>query len=144
MSAAVNIIAIFVPIVFLIGLFVSISLGVYFKYKTNVTMYERVPPEALGEWNSTNAQTKVQMRAMRGRNTGLRIGGLLIGLGFGTAIGCTLLACGAFEPLAKYSEYDQYAVVTFMIISLSMLCGGGGMVAAYFLERRLDGNVKSK
>jgi hypothetical protein len=133
-----EIVALLIPILFVIGLFTAISLNVYYKYKTNAMMYERVPPEALGEWNSTNAQTKIQIRAMRGRSTGLRIGGLLIGLGLGTAIGCIILACGGLESLADKSNFNEYAVATFLVISLAVFCAGAGMVGAYFLERLLD------
>ncbi|MDR2912621.1 MAG: hypothetical protein LBV38_04895 [Alistipes sp.] len=131
----VEIIGVSIPIIFLIGLFTTISLNAYFRYKSNVTMFERVPPESLGDWHRVNAQTKVQIRAASGRGTGIRIGGLLVGLGLGVAIGCIVLASGA---IPRNSVIGNDAIPTFFILSLAMLCGGAGMIGAYFLERKLD------
>lgn len=131
---AVRILAVFIPILFVIGLFTTISLNAYFKYKTNTVMSERVPLESLGEWYKSNALA----RALRSRAGGIRIGGLLIGIGLGTAIGCIVLASGAISDVG---HFDRDAIATFLVISLAMFCGGIGMAGAYFLERKLDGKM---
>jgi predicted histidine transporter YuiF (NhaC family) len=136
-EATVAIVALAIPLVFLVGLFVSISLGTYFKHKTNVVMSERLPGESLVEWHRANAQARIRSHEKRQRGTGIRISGLLVGLGLGTAIGCIMLACSAVPP-RSFHGFDQDAIATFLVISISMLCGGAGMIGAYFLERRLD------
>ncbi len=133
------VISLLIPIFSVLGLFTAISLNVYFKYKTNTVMSERVPIEALGEWYRSNAQS----RAMRARGAGLRWGGFLVGLGLGTTIGLMILVCGGFSTSAA-QQFDNDAVATFMIIALAILCGGGGIIGAYFLERRLDGKSPTK
>ncbi len=125
-----GIIALLIPICGTIGLFTAISLGFYFRYKTNKSLSERVPPEAIGEWYKAEAEA----RALRKRGTAFRWGGFFVGAGLGTAIGCTFVACGAFAE----SAFNQYAIATFFVISLVLLLGGAGMIGAYFLEKRLD------
>ena len=130
------ILAIFIPIIFIIGLFTVIALNILFKYKAKELMVNRV--ESLYEWNKSDAQIKIakaEARAARNNGVILRICGLLIGLGLGVAIGCTILAC---------STIDNEAIATFLVISLAMFLGGAGMIGAYFLERRLDNRKKEK
>jgi hypothetical protein len=140
---AIGIIAIFIPIVFLVGLFGSIALSSYFKHRTNAIMAERLPSDALGTWVNSRQELKLQLRTAqrRNRSMGLRIGGLLVGIGVGTAIGCILLACG-ITPEINYAEhhgFNSFVIATFLVIALAMFCGGLGMVGAYFMERRFDG-----
>lgn len=130
-----EIIAVFIPIVFLIGLFVSISLNIYFKYKTNTVMSERVPLESLGEWYRSEAKAK----ALRSRGMALKWGGFFGGLGLGVAIGCIARTIAIYREAAaelRFQDTEPYYV--FMIMALGLFCGGLGMIGAYFLERRLD------
>jgi Kef-type K+ transport system membrane component KefB len=127
----VQIIAVFIPIVMLVGLFAAIALNIYYKYETNIKMSERVPIETLGQWYRTNAEARLK----RNRATGLCVGGLLVGLGLGIAIGCVLLAANA---IPHNTGFERDAIATFLVISLAILFGGAGMVGAYFLERKLD------
>lgn len=138
----VAITAILIPILLMIGLFTSISLNIYFKYKTNTVLSERLPGESLIEWHRANAITRVQAREKRGRNTGLRIGGLMVGIGIGVAIGCIALACGAVSN--DNMDFDSDVIAVFLVISLAIFCGGVGMVGAYFLERNLDGKRRQE
>jgi hypothetical protein len=128
---AADIIALFIPIVMFVGLFTAIALNIYYKHKTNTMMSERVPIEALGEWHRTNAEARIN----RNRVTGLCVGGLLVGLGLGTAIGCILLAANV---IPQNTWFERDAIATFLVMSLAMLFGGAGMMGAYFLERRLN------
>jgi len=139
---ATGIIALLIPIVFLIGLFGSITLGSYYKHKTNALMAERLPADALGTWVNSRQELRLRLRTaeQRNRSVGLRVGGLLVGIGIGTAIGCIMLACGIVEGghFAATHGFNEHAIATFLVIAMAMFCGGAGMVAAYFLERRLD------
>ncbi len=130
-----EIVALMIPILIAIGLFTAISLQIYFKYKTASTLSERLPHESLSEWLKVNAQTQ----AARHRGSALRWGGFFTGLGFGVFVGCMILACGG---IPENTQFEENAIATFMIISLAMICGGAGMIGAYFLERRLDKNSK--
>ncbi len=118
-------------ITFLVGLFSCIALHIYFKYKTRTRMSERVPLETFAEWYRNEAQA----RSQRSRSEVLRWGGFFVGLGLGTAIGCIIVAC---ITLPDGSGLRHKAVGVFLVIALAMLCAGWGMIAAYFLERRLD------
>ncbi len=130
----VEIIAVFIPIVFFLGLFTAITLNIYYKYKTNSTMSERVPLETLGEWYRSESHRK----SLRNRGNSLRWGGFFAGMGLGVAIGCIAIACGGLSTLAERGDFDRYAIATFLVISLAVFCAGLGMVGAYFLERKLD------
>ncbi len=126
-----EILGIFIPIIFLIGLFTVIALNIYFKYKTRTATAERMPGESLGEWYKAEAKAKI----VTGRAAALRTGGFLVGAGIGTGIGCTLLAAGA---ISHNDRFDEVAIATFLIIALAIFFGGAGMVGASFLERKLD------
>ena len=135
-----EILALFIPILSLIGLFSVIALNILFKYKAKELTANRT--ESLDEIYKADAQLKLakaERRAVRNRGLGLRLCGLFIGLGLGVAIGCTILACGGVSPA---TGFNREAIATFMVISLAMICGGGGMIGAYFLERRLDSKTK--
>ncbi len=132
-----DILAIFIPIIFLIGLFSVIALNIIAKYKSKAMIANRV--ESIEEWHKTEARAKIvkaEARAARKHGTGLRICGLLVGIGLGTAIGCTVLACGG---ISDDHAFSVEAIATFLVISLSMVFGGAGMIGAYFLQRKLDG-----
>ncbi len=133
-----EILAIFVPIVFLLGLFAVIALNIISKYKTKEIIANRVG--SVDEWHRTEAQVIVareEARAARRRGLGLRVCGLLVGIGFGVFVGCMLLVAGA---VPADTGFAREAIATFMIVSLAMVCGGAGMIGAYFLARRLNGN----
>jgi hypothetical protein len=140
LSMVQNIIALFIPIFGVLGLFTAISLNYYFKYKTNTTMSERVPLDTLGEWYKAESKAK----SLRSRGLALRWGGFLSGAGLGVAIGC-MVRISMLVKLAGNNidwEIEPYAV--FLIIALAVLCGGAGMIGAYFLEKRLDKKDKSE
>ncbi len=126
-----GIIALLIPIFAILGAFTVAAFGIYYKYKTNKTLAESVPPESLGEWYKAEAEAKAKLR----RGAAFRLGGFLVGAGLGTAIGCVCVASGL---IVAHAGFDKYAVATFLVISLAMLFGGGGMIGAYFLERKLD------
>jgi hypothetical protein len=133
-----EVLALFIPIIISIGLFTAISLNIYFRYKTNTVMSERVPLDTLGEWYRSEAQAK----AARSRGSAMRWGGFFAGLGLGTAIGCIVIACGGLESLAGKNNFDAVAIAVFLVMSLAIFCGGAGMIGAYFLERALDKKSK--
>jgi hypothetical protein len=132
----VEILALSIPIIFIIGLFAVIALNILVKYKTKELTANRV--ESLDEWHKTETQVKIakaEARAARNHGAVLRICGLVVGLGLGVAIGCIILACGG---ISRNSGFDSDAIATFLVISLAMIFSGAGMVGAWFLERRLD------
>jgi cellobiose-specific phosphotransferase system component IIC len=128
-----------VAIVFIIlfaGLFTAISLNIFFRYRTNVTMSERVPLESLSEWYRSNNQAK----AARSRGASLRWGGLIAGIGFGATL-CLLLLLfniGWIYDLDQQYHEAPIAITIMASIAFTILCGGAGMIGAYFLERKLD------
>ena len=137
-----EILGIFIPIIFLIGLFAVIALNILFKYKAKEIMAKR--PEALDEWHKADVQirlAKAEAQASRRQGVILRVSGLIAGLGLGVAIGCIILASGG---ISHHSGFNSDAIATFMIISLAMLFGGAGMIGAYFLERRLNNRKQEK
>lgn len=140
-----EILGIFVPIVFLIGLFTVIALNILFKFKAKELTANR--SESLDEWYKADTQiklAKVERRAARNRGIGLRISGLLIGIGLGVTIGLIIIACGGFSSVGKNDQFDQIPVAVFSTIALSVFFGGAGMIGAYLLERRLDSKKQEK
>ncbi len=130
-----EILGIFIPIIFLIGLFTVIALNILFKYKTKEIMAKRT--ESLDEWHKTDAQVrlaKVEAQASRRNGVILRVSGLVMGLGLGVAIGCMILACSTIDDRNR-------TIATFIVISLALFFGGAGLIGAWFLEQRL-GNRK--
>lgn len=130
---AVNIIAIFIPVFFVIGLFTVIALNIYFKYKTNTQMSEQVPLESLGEWYRIEAQAKV----LRGRGAAIRWGGFFTGLGLGIFAAILISNQIEWDVLSNEKAYAFFFVAGF-----ALFCAGVGMIGAYFLERRLNKNTK--
>ncbi len=147
----VEIIAVFIPIIFLIGLFSVIALNIITKYNAKTLIANRVT--SVDDWYKTEAQVKISVaqsaaqvkvvkaerRAARNRSITLRICGLVIGLGLGVFLGCMILVCGG---IPEHTQFEEEAIATFTIISLAMICGGGGMIGAYLLERKLDSKTK--
>ena len=146
-----QILAIFIPIIFLIGLFSVIALNIITKYKAKTLIANRVT--SVDDWYKTEAQVKIttaqsaaqvkvvkaETRAARNRSITLRICGLVIGLGLGVFIGCMILACGG---IPENTQFEEDAIAAFSIISLAMILGGAGVIGAYFLERKLDSKTK--
>lgn len=135
-----NVLAVLIPIIFLIGLFTVIALNIISKYKSKSMIANRM--NSLDDWYKAETQVKVvkaEARAERNRGIGLRICGLMIGLGLGVFIGCVIIACGG---TSGQGDFDSDVIATFMVISLAMVCGGAGMIGAYFLERKLDKKTK--
>ncbi len=135
-----EILALFIPILALIGLFSVIALNILFKFKAKELTANRT--ESLDELYKADVQIKLahaERRAARNRGVVLRICGLVIGLGLGVAIGCIIIACGG---TSGKGDFNNDAIATFLVISLAMICGGAGMIGAYFLERRLDSKTK--
>ncbi len=135
-----DVLAVLIPIIFLIGLFTVIALNIISKYKSKNLIANRM--NSLDDWYKAETQVKVvkaEARAERNRGIGLRICGLMIGLGLGVFIGCVIIACGG---TSGQGDFDSDVIATFMVISLAMVCGGAGMIGAYFLERKLDKKTK--
>lgn len=135
-----DVLAVLIPIIFLIGLFTVIALNIISKYKSKNLIANRM--NSLDDWYKAETQVKVvkaEARAERNRGIGLRICGLVIGLGLGVFIGCVIIACGG---TSGKGDFDSDVIATFMVISLAMVCGGAGMIGAYFLERKLDKKTK--
>lgn len=120
-----GVVALLIPIVGSVGLFTAIAFGLFFKYKTKKALAERVPADSLAEW--FNAESKA--KALSNRGAALRWGGFLTGLGLGVLIGC-------LSTISAGDIGDAY--ITFIIIACALLFGGGGLVGAYFLERKFD------
>lgn len=133
-----DIFAIFIPIIFFIGLFSVIALNIIVKYRSKAIIANRV--KSIEEWHKTEAQARIikaEARVARKHGTGLRVCGLLIGVGLGVTIGLIAIACGGFSSIAR-NIFDPVAVAVFTTIALAMVFGGAGMIGAYFLQRRLD------
>jgi hypothetical protein len=137
-----NYLALFIPILFFIGLFSVIALNIVAKYRSKAMMINRM--ESADEWYKSEAQAniaKAEARAIRKHGSGLRLCGLFIGIGIGMGIGCAILAWGYIPNLGRF---DATAIAIFLVISLAMIFGGGGVIGAYFLQRILDGKSSSK
>ena len=120
-----------IPICFVIGLFVTISLGIYFKYRTKESVSRNVQGEVLGEW----ARFEAEDRAQRSRNSLFRTVGFIVGAGLGVGIGCAVISHPDF---AAATEFDRYALATFTIIAIAMVCGGLCMVGSYFVQKAVE------
>jgi hypothetical protein len=139
------ILALFIPILLVVGLFTTIALRIYFKYKAQVTVAEHSEGESLDAWIKAEALARVSVA----RSTALRTGGFLVGTGIGAVLGIFIGGAGQiwafFNSLwdFDYTSCDvlgaQLAVYLFFIMACAMLMGGVGMVVAYFVDRALEG-----
>ncbi len=119
-----------IGIIFLFGgLFTTISLAFYFRYKTKASASQNNPGEMTPELIRARSEAATKV----GRAGLLRMGGGLVGSGLGSLIGCLIVA--------NNSAYNDN-IAALVVISLAILCGGAGMIGAYFLERRLDNKTK--
>jgi cytochrome b subunit of formate dehydrogenase len=139
------ILALFVPIIFIVGLFISIALHIYYKYKARVATAEHLSGESPELW----CRAEAMARASVSRSASLRVGGFLTGAGIGTALGVFL---GATDKMWSFlgslcefnrgweiNDVTQFSIYVFFIMACAMLIGGVGMVAAYFVDRALEG-----
>lgn len=139
-----EILAIFIPIIFLIGLFTAISLHIYFKYKARVATAEHTQGESVDAW----CRAEAMARASVSRSAALRLGGFLTGAGIGTALGVFIGGMhsvwtffgSVWESENSWSHDEgQLSLYLFFIMACAMLLGGLGMIGVYFLERALEG-----
>jgi hypothetical protein len=142
-----GILALFIPILFVVGLFTAIALRIYFKYKAQVAVAQHAEGESLDAWIKAEALA----RASVSRSASLRIGGFLIGAGIGAGLGIfiggTEKVWAFFETLLKFDyTWDvrvvhgaQLSVYVFFIMACAMFLGGVGMVVAYFVDRAFEG-----
>lgn len=147
-----EILGIFVPIIFLIGLFTAISLNIYYKYKARVATADHAQGESLDAWCKAEAMAKASVS----RSASLRLGGFLTGAGLGSIVGIFVGRIpamwqffGSFADSQHYDYHDvqlgfQMTLLVFFVMALAILCGGLGMIGASFLDRALNGkNHKS-
>jgi hypothetical protein len=141
-----EILALFIPILSVVGLFTSIALHIYFKYKARITVARHAKGESLDAWIKAEAMA----RASVSRSASLRTGGFLIGAGIGAGLGIfiggTSKMWAFFASLCQFDytweiqDITQYSVYVFFIMACAMFLGGVGMVTAYFLDRGLEKN----
>jgi hypothetical protein len=140
-----GILALFIPILFVVGLFTAIALRIYFKYKAQVAVAQHGEGESLDAWIKAEALA----RASVSRSASLRTGGFLIGAGIGSGLGIfiggTSKVWAFFASLCQFDctweiqDVSQLTVYVFFIMACAMLLGGVGMVVAYFVDRALEG-----
>ncbi len=134
-----EILAIFVPIVFLVGLFTAISLHIYYKYKARVITAEHNHGESIDAWCMAEAMS----RASVSRSASLRVGGFLMGAGIGMAVGVWVGALESvwdfYSSLFEYDHDGRWALCTLFALAGAMLVGGVGMICAYFIDRVFEG-----
>ncbi len=128
---ASDIVALLIPILGVIGLFTSITLGIYFKTRAKESISRNISGDAVGEWFRYEAEA----RAQRSRNALFRTVGFLIGAGIGVAIGCAVISHPDF---AAHTHFDVYALATFTILALGLVCGGLCMIGSYFVQRAVE------
>ncbi len=133
-----------VPIIIFMGLFTTLSLSAYFRYKTRTAATGHIPGESVAEWHKADAQAKLSAS----RAACLRVGGLLVGIGIGTALGilsgnCLSSLWEFFGSLSKYNhDGGKITAFVFFIIASAMICGGIALMGTYFLERKLEGKSR--
>jgi hypothetical protein len=138
-----EILAIFIPIIFLVGLFTAISLNIYYKYKARVSATNHAPGESLEAWSMAEAMS----RASVSRSAYLRVGGFLAGAGIGSLLAMFIgRSPSLWQFFGSLSHYDhdveiafQTALYAHFILACAILVGGMGMIGAYFLDRALEG-----
>ncbi|MDR2883025.1 MAG: hypothetical protein LBU98_04535 [Alistipes sp.] len=139
-----EILALFIPLVFLVGLFGAISLHIYYKYKVRVTTAEHARGESLDAW----CRAEAMARASVSRSAALRVGGFLTGAGIGMAAGVWVGASeSVWSHYSRIFEWDQdgrMVLCTLFLLVGAMLVGGAGMICAYFLDRAFEGKKEVK
>ncbi len=145
-----GLVALLIPILFVIGLFTAISLNIYFKNRTKSIMYghftqgcspadlARVEAEAKTERIEARTQ-RLEARAQYSRDSWFRVGGFLAGAGIGTAIGCLLMPC--LNGIFAGSWVDETAWFVFLILAIALFFGGIGIIGSHFVQKALDGKV---
>lgn len=126
-----GIIAVFIPILFVIGLFTTISLSIFYKHRTRETLSRNLTPADLGEWFRVEAQ----LQAQRNRNSLFRTIGFLVGAGVGILVGCAVISHPDF---AAATEFSRDALATFTVIAAALVCGGACMIGSYFVQRAVE------
>jgi hypothetical protein len=143
-----DILAISIPIVFLVGLFTAISLNIYYKYKARVATADHAPGESLEAWCMAEAMAKASVS----RSAALRTGGFLAGAGIGMGLGLFIgRAPAVWQFFGSFYHYDddvvyvsQITLYALFIIACAMLVGGLCMTGAYFVDRALEGKNRSQ
>jgi hypothetical protein len=139
------ILGIFIPIIFVIGLFTAISLNIYYKYKARVAHAGHAHGESLAVWFAAEAQAKASVS----RTAALRLGAFLTGAGTGAILGMFVGRTPAvWEFFATFynvgwDDIDirlamQVALWSIFVLAGAILVGGIFMVVAYFAERAID------
>ncbi|MDR2890778.1 MAG: hypothetical protein LBV18_04145 [Alistipes sp.] len=136
------ILGIFIPILFVIGLFTAISLNIYYKYKARVAHADHPPGASIAEWYEAEARAKASVS----RTAALRLGAFLTGAGAGTILGMFVgRAPAVWEFFGSFAHYDedlvlafQFSVWALFILACAILVGGLFMLIAYFAERIID------
>lgn len=126
-----EILGIFIPILFVIGLFVTISLNIYFKNRTRETLSRNVSGADLGEWFKMESG----LRAQRSRNALFRTVGFLIGAGIGVLVGCAIISHPDF---AVQADFNRFMLATFTVIALALVGGGICMIGSYFVQQIVE------
>lgn len=144
-----EILAIFIPIIFLVGLFTAISLNIYYKYKARVAVADHAPGESVDAWCRAEAMAKASVS----RSASLRLGVFLTGAGVGMVAGMLIGGSHSmwdfFGSLWEYGngwdiEGGRMTLYALFMMASAMLVGGVGVVGAYFLDRALEGKNKQK
>ncbi len=144
-----EVLAVFIPIVFLVGLFTAISLNIYFKYKARGAAADHTTGESVEAWCKAEAMA----RTAASRSVTLRWGGFLAGAGIGAIAGMSIgRSRGMWEFLGSfhwryydsssmlYSDNDtQVMLCVLFILACAIVAGGVFMAGVWFLERALDG-----
>ncbi len=137
-----EILALFIPIIFLVGLFIAISLNIYYKYKVRATTAEHAQGESLDAW----CRAEAMARASVSRSASLRVGGFLIGAGIGTIVGMFVGALDSvwmhFGHLYGWNESGQWVLATCFAGVGILVVGGLGMIGAWILDRALEKKTK--
>ncbi len=143
-----EILGIFVPIIFVVGLFTAISLNIYYKYKARVAHADHPQGASPAEWYEAEARAKASVS----RTAALRLGAFLTGAGIGTLLGVfigrTESVWRFFGTFSEWCDMDtqhgmQITIWLFFVMACAILVGGLCMMAAYFTERAMDGKKQT-
>ncbi len=143
-----EILAIFIPIIFVVGLFTAISLNIYYKYRARVAHADHPPGASPAEWYEAEARAKASVS----RTAALRLGAFLAGAGIGSVLGMFIGRAESvwqffgtfFQPVSGWHDsYMQITLWAFFVMACAILVGGLCMMAAYFTERAIDGKKQT-